>query len=395
MVINNGYILVKDKDGVLKYYKDGQFFDIDKINQTNQKTAKPIVQTPIKKIEKPEKEEVKPVDIKKQDKSNTKSDFDFDAIKIDQGLVEKRNQEQKMIEEKIDYVVNKLKISFSDKNIERRFINILTTYFRGIRGAKEIAYMLGLPKSSGGIELDENKIKLILAVLAEAVNMVDKERRQISKDRPMIQPDHMLAPPPPAIVQKEEVKPKPIDEPVKMPVEKLIEKPTEQTPAIDNKKRQDVINKLIGDEAGAYDPIKELAKKKPVMPSKPVKPLETKPQMETIQARPRITGPIEELQYMNVTDFLKLGRSLQESVEEVLERIDLLADQSYSQKIKGIKAWRMSPVFKLYLEMTMQGIKNKESIKKVIEDRQKNNLDVLTLSQFEAVANLNGKLSFA
>ena len=90
----------------------------------------------------------------------------------------------------------------------------------------------------------------------------------------------------------------------------------------------------------------------------------------------------------------KLGRNEDEIKEELLEKVEVLAEQSLLKKIEGINAWKISPVYKLYLQMTYQGIKKMKKISEVIEQRQIENHESLTLSEYEMIASLNQKLKF-
>ena len=395
-----GYVLVKDKDGKLKYYKDGKFFTLEQI-QAQEKKQEQVKQkqkiklkpsysfdtskkpqpkaTPLKIEKKVAPSRALPKDSVKGKPSLPKSgkpvwpkakpvDVNLEELKSSGEMHSRRSEDQGLIEQKVVEVIKRLKIKFSDKKIETRFRNILATYFRGIRKPKELEYVLELPKISGGMELAKDKVKIIMSVLEHDFSEIEKQRRHVvakPKEKLAMQVtadlDHQIAPPPPAIVkpQEETVEPAPVAAPIKRPV---VAK-TMTRPAI-------------------HRPIaKAPVEKKP------------RPAINDIKRR-RLIGPVEELELMDLENMRKLGRNEDEIKEELLEKVEVLAEQSLLKKIEGINAWKISPVYKLYLQMTYQGIKKMKKISEVIEQRQIENHESLTLSEYEMIASLNQKLKF-
>ena len=397
-----GYVLVKDKDGKLKYYKDGKFFTLEQIQVQEQKQeqvkqkiklkpsfsfdsskkSKPKVAPPkIKKVATPPRvlpeapvapkpslpESKKPVWPKAKPSANP-VEVDLEELKPSGEMHSRRSEDQGLIEQKVAEVIERLKIKFSDKNIESRFRNILATYFRGIRKPKELEYILGLPKISGGMELAKDKVQIIMSVLEHDFSEIEKQRRHVvakPKEKLALQVtadlDHQIAPPPPAIIkpQKKTVKSAPVATPINRPViAKTMPRPVVQRP---------IASPDIGKQA--------------------------RPAIRDIKRR-RLIGPVEELELMDLDDMRKLGRNEDEIKEAILEKVEILAEQSLLKKIEGINAWKIAPVYKLYLQMTYQGIKEIKKISEVIEQRQIKNQESLTLSEYEMIATLNQKLKF-
>jgi len=371
---NSNYILVKDKSGQLKYYKDGKFYDIEEIESLEVK-KKPD-NLPIMPKE-PEVQEIEPAEFE---------------------LKDKRSLQDNLIQDKVDQVIKKLKVKFSDKQIEKRFKNALSTYFRGVRSRKQLEYILSVPKNDGGLELPNDKIRIVVSVASSVQN----PQQQVQK----VDTSHQLAPPPPAQIKKE--KPR---KSVSQKQEVKQKKPQQQ------EKKQDILSKIgledgysleksINDQKLTPQKAQEI-KSEPTAPvqtqkqkkqffkrQEKEKPIDMKPKIEDIKAERIVRGPVEELQYMDLQDFRRLDSDIQIAAEEIVEKVELLADQSYTKKVQGIKAWRTSPLFKLYLQMIMQGIKDGKPINEVIQIRQKKNQNTLTLTEFEKIAELNGKLVF-
>ena len=110
--------------------------------------------------------------------------------------------------------------------------------------------------------------------------------------------------------------------------------------------------------------------------------------------RPKVMGPIDELKYMDLISFRRLDQDLVKIVEKIKEKINLLEEEDYAKRLKGIKAWRTSPVNKLYLEMGQASIGESKPIDIIIEERKAASKEYLNSKEFEAVTDLNRDLRF-
>ncbi|MBU1131678.1 hypothetical protein KKC32_00265 [Patescibacteria group bacterium] len=340
------YILVKDKDGQLKYFKDGKFYSLveagaEKKSSIPKWQKEKLELTPVS-VYKPKTRVLRPLPGKERE---------VREIESDTGLNGKRIMDQRIVEEKVAGVIAQLKMQFTDEKTKERFVNVLRTFFRGIRGAKEIEYMLLLPKISGGMELEKNKVDLIVSVIRQYAEEISRERKQV-----------FYAPAEPAV---ETVPPADLPEKaVAAKEEKETEKPVQ--------------------------PMTRPAVQKPMINQ----PIAGKPRMSDIGARRQLIGPLEELEYMTIENFRLIGKEKSARVEEILEKFQLLAEQSLPKKWAGIKAFKASPIYRLYLTMNMQGIKEDKSIQEVIEDLQFKNEPCLTLSEYEAINEINSRITY-
>ncbi|HCJ52609.1 MAG: hypothetical protein A2898_03850 [Candidatus Kerfeldbacteria bacterium RIFCSPLOWO2_01_FULL_48_11] len=181
----------------------------------------------------------------------------------------------------------------------------------------------------------------------------------------------------------------------------------------------------VSEEASVKIPITEAAAALPSAPPVqiPVQPsvsqapvevmepkVEQKPQTiirpEALPSRPRVTdiiqaptkhsvtGPIDELAEMTLEDFRRYGSSMEEIKTKVLSKIELLEEESYAKRFAGIKAWRRSPVFQLYLDMGRASIEDNQSISDIITARVSKRQGALTSEEFEAIADMNIQLRY-
>jgi len=141
----------------------------------------------------------------------------------------------------------------------------------------------------------------------------------------------------------------------------------------------------------------EVKEEKKVEVKKNVRPQaapDFKQKMHDIKPVPKVMGPIEELQFLDLVNFRRLGKTPTEMVSKIFSKIKLLEGDGYDKMIAGVKAWRKSPVNRLYIRIGQEAINNGVSMKEAIEHRKNNDKDYLSLEEIEVIVGLNGKLVF-
>ncbi len=118
-----------------------------------------------------------------------------------------------------------------------------------------------------------------------------------------------------------------------------------------------------------------------------------KPVMEEIRVTPKIYGPIDELKTITMEDWRRWGTA-KEGSKRILDKINLLAEESLVKKSQGITAWKNSAVNRMYLDIGTEAIDNGLSVEQVIAKRQQENRPALTIEEFNAVSELNQNLRF-
>ncbi len=124
------------------------------------------------------------------------------------------------------------------------------------------------------------------------------------------------------------------------------------------------------------------------------KKAEGKQKMEDIKPAPKAMSPLDELRYMDVVTFRRLAEDSNEKQEKIKKKIDLLGKESLGQMFDGIKAWRQSPVNKMYISMGRESMNNNKDIKTIIREKKSHNQDYLIEAEFNAILELNKKLRF-
>ncbi len=119
-----------------------------------------------------------------------------------------------------------------------------------------------------------------------------------------------------------------------------------------------------------------------------------KVRMEDVKYVPKLMGPIDELREMDLVNFRRLSQNPETAATKIKGKLENLEDEGYSQKLSGIKAWRQSPVNKLYLTIGQESMSHKKPINIIIEEKKTNNQEYLTNQEFTAIMDLNKSLRF-
>ncbi|MDD2646756.1 MAG: hypothetical protein PHV78_03100 [Patescibacteria group bacterium] len=117
------------------------------------------------------------------------------------------------------------------------------------------------------------------------------------------------------------------------------------------------------------------------------------PPIEEVRVTPRAYGPVDELRSLTLEDWRRWG-GVGEAVKLILDKINLLAEESLTKKSEGIAAWKGSEINKMYLDIGTEAINNGLSVEQAIEKRKSANLPTLTIDEFNAISEINQKLRF-
>jgi len=136
----------------------------------------------------------------------------------------------------------------------------------------------------------------------------------------------------------------------------------------------------------------------PPTPSSPPPTPFTPPSTKMQDVRPptpaRLTGPIEELKNLTLTDFRRLSSDPTEACGKLEGKLDLLEEQGYAKRIEGIKAWQESEVNRLYMQILQASFGAGTPISAVISARTAANTPTLTEREVDAIMEFNRKLKF-
>ncbi|MFA5318579.1 MAG: hypothetical protein WC323_03860 [Patescibacteria group bacterium] len=119
---------------------------------------------------------------------------------------------------------------------------------------------------------------------------------------------------------------------------------------------------------------------------------QNKPQVNDITIPKKLQGPIEELANLDLINFRRLDDDPEKAAKKIKQKISLLEEESYTKRQQGVGAWRQSPVYKIYIAIGNESIKQGISIKDIIKKKEGVGDEVLTPEEFNAILELNREL---
>lgn len=115
----------------------------------------------------------------------------------------------------------------------------------------------------------------------------------------------------------------------------------------------------------------------------------------TAEISRRVTmGPVLEIKNMTLTEFRKLGEGPEEAAERIMEKIGLLEDESLIKKFEGINGWKQCEVYRVYIAIGAKSMAERKTIEQVIREFEAGGKPYLAPREFNAVADLNRRLSY-
>jgi hypothetical protein len=327
-------------------------------------------------------------------------------------IAENSNMAPGVIDEKLKEIVSRSEINFGSADLADRFSQILKTYLRGIRDKLDTKVALMKPFLNGGLSFDEDSAEKAIALADKVLNSEPSQpfeplpkiklpelektdslkKREISRDAAYdfsklaersekikndlkkLDTSHEIAPLAPAVAIAVE--------------QKTVPKAKEKVPASPKNISPKItpIQPENKSDLGTMPLIKRRFEAENLNQSQKVK-------LEDVKYVPRVMGPLDEIKYMDLINFRRLDKDPLRSAEKIKNKINLL-EEDYGKKLEGIKYWRQSPIYKLYLEIGRLSIGGNKAVDVIIEERKMNNQEYLTADEFKAIMDLNKSLRF-
>jgi hypothetical protein len=338
------------------------------------------------------------------------------------------------IDKDINQLIKEAGLILPSEAYVSRLKNILVTYLRGIRSKIDTRAALTKDVEIGGLRLSTEEADRIFKVcdsqgcrLPETGGAAISRPAATSLDKIMAQAEKTSANSPsaeydlksslasgqtkPAVLDsKHELAapakqldlprptPTPTPAPISTPVSafkptpvsapKPIITPTPIVPPRPNIPRPVNVNRPITN-SDVKSPVRPTVISRPTPVSSP-----NKPQMHDIKPMPKVMGPIEELQFLDLTNFRRLGKTAAETTAKIFAKIKLLEKDGYDKMVAGVRAWRSSPVNRLYVSLGQEAIAKGVSIKEAVAIRQRTDQASLNMEEIEEIVKLNSRLAF-
>lgn len=282
----------------------------------------------------------------------------------------------------LQHIIKNNGLTFDDEHMERRFASVVTARLKDIRSSAETLDLLTRPPKIGGMGFDRQRAENIIAEASiEAAKFYDQSELQklLAEQKRVAEP----APKPPKIPAPPPVSPAPVAPPPP-PVPRVSPMTFAAPPSIR--------------VPSAAAPVRTDQSQEPAAPTMPTAALRTteseRPRVADIRGMPRLTGPVEELRTMTPVDFRRLGPDPVACVRRVYDKIQRLGKESFTKKAEGIRAWRESDVYLLYVAMGQESLLSGKSIRDLTMARQQSGQPSLSEQEFMLIADLNRKLRF-
>lgn len=118
-------------------------------------------------------------------------------------------------------------------------------------------------------------------------------------------------------------------------------------------------------------------------------------QDQNIPSIPKVMGPIEEISYLDLTNFRRLGSNPKEVLVKVESKIKNLEKDGYDKMVLGVVAWRNGLINSLYLKMAQEALSKELTLKQLADNYRDNKKgDMLFWEEIEEIISLNNRLMF-
>lgn len=287
------------------------------------------------------------------------------------------------LEEIVKNIKEKLGLIFEDEILEKRFENIISSYFKEVRNEVQLEEILSRSKKIGGMELPPEKVSLIVDAVKKEKEKINSESK-IKDYSPKEKLEEIFTPQPVFLEEKEE------KEGTGLPSFQFNE---EKKKKFEGGTITPLLKEISFPPLYQVKETKEKEEKETIeIPVQIQEPISDEKKIEDISFKPPAIGPIEELSEINLIDFQRWGA--EKTSQIILDKINLLAEESLFKKAEGIRAWQDSPLFKLYLEIGQEAMEKKKSLSEIIEERKLQNKPTLEFEDFLIISELNKKLRF-
>jgi hypothetical protein len=118
-----------------------------------------------------------------------------------------------------------------------------------------------------------------------------------------------------------------------------------------------------------------------------------RPQMVDIKQPMKVVGPVEELGMIDIAEFRRLGNGPEASADKILEKIELLQEESWQTRMDGVRAWKQSEIAQLYVAIGRESIDRGMPLENVLRSRGQENKPCISLDEFFAINRVNSILT--
>ena len=283
----------------------------------------------------------------------------------------------------VQQVITESKINLASQALKERFQNIVKTYLRGIRNGTETKIALTKQISLGGMALEEVEASKILALIDKAA-----ASKKTSKTRTAIDSQSQ---------ELMNVGARDIEYDLAKEIAKRAASTNRDQNPVDSNDKAGTMTQPVA-AAPAISPEIKMASNKTenhqsifLVEQSRLRQngADPKIKIEDVKTMPKIMGPLEELRYLDATNFRRLHPDPMQTILKVKGKVDLLEGESYNKRMMGVRSWRQSPIFQLYLEIYLEALERNKTAAEIVEAREDAAVNYLSAKEISAIISLN------
>ena len=124
-------------------------------------------------------------------------------------------------------------------------------------------------------------------------------------------------------------------------------------------------------------------------PLPPVNQPSKRPSIDDVKFAPKLFGPNEELSSLTVADFRRLARDPQGAAKKIMEKLDLLGEESLEKKAVGIDSLKKSELYRQYSDIMSKSIASGRPFAEIVAEQK-----TMKLDEFNVIMALNRQLKY-
>ena len=87
-----------------------------------------------------------------------------------------------------------------------------------------------------------------------------------------------------------------------------------------------------------------------------------------------------------------MGKTPVQAAERVMQKIELLAQESFEHRVEGIKAWQSSPLQRVYVSLVTEAFSSGTPVNALVEKKRAAGESTPSVEELGAIVELNGRL---
>jgi len=115
----------------------------------------------------------------------------------------------------------------------------------------------------------------------------------------------------------------------------------------------------------------------------------SRPKVEDVKFAAKLVGPVEELASLSIADFRRISRKPEQAAAKILDKLELLAEESLLKKEQGIYALKSSALYKAYADVMNAAMLQGKTLEQIIADNP-----LMSFDEFKAIRDLNKNLKY-